>query len=72
MNIKLNIEVNSGAAWILSFISVNAYGFCTKVAFSEFWVAIGVLFGWMSGRRLIRELKTPGGVSMTMPEDPEK
>jgi len=70
MKLKLEIIINSGAAWVLSFISINAYAFYTRVAFSEFWIAIAALYGWHSGRRLWRELKTPG-VTVTAPDTPD-
>lgn len=70
ISLELDVKINSGASWLLSFLSVNAYAFYTKVAFSEFWIAVAALYGWHSGRRLWRELKLPNGTTMTA-ADPE-
>jgi len=69
MSFKINVEINSGASWLMSFISVNAYAFYTRVPFSEFWIAVAALYGWHSGRRLWRELKLPNETVIT--NDPE-
>ena len=54
---KLNAEVNSGAAYILSLIGVIGYALFIKAPFTEFWVGIASLYGWHTGRRLWRQLK---------------
>ena len=54
---KLNAEVNSGAAYLLSFAGVIAYAIVIKAPFTEFWVGVASLYGWHTGRRLWRQLK---------------
>lgn len=54
---KLNIEVNSGAAYILSLVAVIGFAIFIKAPFTEFWVGIASLYGWHTGRRLWRQLK---------------
>lgn len=54
---KLNVEVNSGAAYILSLISVIGFALYIKAPFTEFWVGVASLYGWHTGRRLWRQLK---------------
>jgi len=61
---KLNVEVNSGFAYLLSLGGIIAYAFANKAPFSEFWIAVGTLYGWHTGRRLWRQLKTPGGAEI--------
>lgn len=69
MNAKINITINSGTSWLLTFIAVNAYAWGHSVPFSEYWVPAAALYGWHSGRRLWRDLKM-GPVSMT--NEPEE
>jgi hypothetical protein len=70
MKLKLDVEINSGAAWLMSFITTNAYAVYTKVAFSEYWIAIAALYGWHSGRRLWKDIKLANGTIATAAEDP--
>jgi hypothetical protein len=54
---KLNAEVNSGAAYLMSLVVVIVYAFYIHAPFTEFWVGVSSLFGWHTGRRLWRQLK---------------
>jgi hypothetical protein len=62
--LKLNIEVNSGAAYVMSFAGVIIYALVIKAPFTEFWVGVASLYGWHTGRRLWRQLKI-GTLEMT-------
>jgi hypothetical protein len=66
---KLNIEVNSGASYLLSLVAVVGYGFYIKAPFEAFWIPIASLYGWHSGRRLWRQLKLPNGTEIVA-DDP--
>lgn len=57
LNAKLNFEVNSGAAFIMSFVALIGFAFYIKAPFTEFFFGIGSLYGWHTGRRLWRQLK---------------
>lgn len=72
MKLDICVNINSGAAWVASFLAMNIYAFHIGVAFSEYWIAIAALYGWHSGRRLWRELKTPGGTVVTAAEEEAK
>jgi len=65
MSLKLNVEINSGASWLLTFLAVNAYAYYMKVPFSEYWLPASLLYGWHSGRRLWKDLKLPNGTTVT-------
>lgn len=54
---KLYAEVNSGAAYLLSFAAVLIYAIFIHAPFTEFWLGVSSLFGWHTGRRLWRQLK---------------
>ena len=54
---KLNVEINSGASYLLSFAGVIVYAIIIKAPFTEFWVGVASLYGWHTGRRLWRQLK---------------
>jgi len=54
---RLNAEVNSGAAYLMSLVSVVILGVALKAPFTEVFVAIASLYGWHTGRRLWRQLK---------------
>jgi hypothetical protein len=54
---KLSAEVNSGAAYLMSFAAVLAYSVFIKAPFTEFWLGIASLYGWHTGRRLWRQFK---------------
>ena len=54
---RLNIEVNSGAAYILSLASVIGFAIYIKCSFEGFWISVASLYGWHTGRRLWRQLK---------------
>ena len=54
---KLNILVNSGAAYIISLVAVIVFGIFIRASFEGFWIAIASLYGWHTGRRLWRQLK---------------
>jgi hypothetical protein len=54
---KLNAEVNSGAAYLMSLVVVIVYAFYIHAPFTEVWVGVSSLFGWHTGRRLWRQLK---------------
>jgi len=69
MSLKLNAEVNSGASYLMSFVAVVGLALALKASFAETWIAIAALYGWHSGRRLWRELKTPGGATITAPDE---
>ena len=68
---RLNAEVNSGAAYLLSFAAVLAYAVFIRAPFTEFWLGISSLFGWHTGRRLWRQLKL-GTLEVTNDENGEK
>ena len=68
---RLNAEVNSGAAYLLSFAAVLAYAVFIHAPFTEFWLGISSLFGWHTGRRLWRQLKL-GTLEVTNDENGEK
>jgi len=70
--IKLNADVNSGFSYLLSFAAVVGLALALKATFGETWIAIGALYGWHSGRRLWRELKTPAGATITDDQEPGK
>jgi hypothetical protein len=55
--VRLNVEVNSGAAYIISVVGCIGYALFIKAPFEAFWIAISSLFGWHTGRRLWRQLK---------------
>ncbi len=67
---RLNVTISSGAAYLLSFAAVLAFAVIVKAPFTEFWLAVASLYGWHSGRRLWRQLKTPAGVEMTCDPEP--
>jgi hypothetical protein len=54
---RLNAEVNSGAAYLMSLTSVVILGVALKAPFTEVFVSIASLYGWHTGRRLWRQLK---------------
>ena len=54
---KLTVEVNSGAAYVISVVAVIGYALFIHANFEAFWIAISSLFGWHTGRRLWRQLK---------------
>ena len=54
---KLEVTINSGMAYLMSFVAVIAYAIIIKAPFTEFWVGIASLYGWHTGRRLWRQLK---------------
>jgi len=66
---KLYVEVNSGAAYLLSLSAVVTYAIINKAPFPEFWIAVGALYGWHTGRRLWKTLKTPAGTVIDQGED---
>ena len=53
----MNITINSGAAYLLSLVAVIGYALYAHAPFSEFWLAVGTLYGWHTGRRLWRQFK---------------
>lgn len=53
----LNSTVNSGAAYLLSLAAIVTYAFFSHAPFTEFFFAIGSLYGWHTGRRLWRQFK---------------
>ncbi len=55
---KLSAEVNSGAAYLISLASVIILGLFLKAPFTEVFMGIASLYGWHTGRRLWKELKT--------------
>ena len=57
MSVRLNAEVNSGAAYLLSFAAILGYAFFVKAPMTEFWVGVASLYGWHTGRRLWRQFK---------------
>jgi hypothetical protein len=57
VSIRLTAEVNSGFAYLLSFVAVIAFALYIKAPFTEFWMGIASLYGWHTGRRLWRQLK---------------
>lgn len=57
MSIRLNAEVNSGAAYLMSFAAVILFAVIIKAPFTEFWLGIASLYGWHTGRRLWRQFK---------------
>jgi hypothetical protein len=57
LSVKLNAEVNSGAAYLISFMGVIVYAIIIKAPFTEFWLGVASLYGWHTGRRLWRQLK---------------
>ena len=61
---KLNVTINSGMAYLMSFAAILAYAFAMKAPFTEFWVGVASLYGWHTGRRLWRQLKN-GPLEMT-------
>ncbi len=61
---KLNVTINSGMSYLMSFVAVVGLAIKLEASFAETWVAIAALYGWHSGRRLWRQLKTPGGVEI--------
>ena len=61
---KLNAEVNSGAAYLLSLGLITVYSFFIHTPFTEFWLGVASLYGWHTGRRLWRQLKL-GTIEMT-------
>jgi hypothetical protein len=67
--IKLNAEVNSGVAYLVSLAAVIGYALFIKAPFTEFWVGIASLYGWHTGRRLWRQLKL--GTLETTSDAPE-
>lgn len=69
LGMKLNVEVNSGVAYLLSFAAVVGLAVQLKASFAETWIAIAALYGWHTGRRLWRQLKTPGGVEIQNGEE---
>jgi hypothetical protein len=54
---NINITINSGAAYLLSFAAVIGFALFIKAGFNEFWIAVASLYGWHTGRRLWRQLK---------------
>lgn len=54
---NINITINSGAAFIMSFVALIGFAFYIKAPFTEFFFGIGSLYGWHTGRRLWRQLK---------------
>ena len=54
---RLNVEVNSGAAYVMSFVATIAFALYIKAPFTEFFFGLGSLYGWHTGRRLWRQLK---------------
>ena len=57
---KLEAEVNSGAAYLMSLASVVILGIVLKAPFSELFLGIGSLYGWHTGRRLMKDIKLKG------------
>lgn len=53
----LNSTVNSGSAYLLSLAAIIGYAFFSHAPFTEFFFAIGSLYGWHTGRRLWRQFK---------------
>jgi hypothetical protein len=53
----MNLTINSGMAYLISLVAVIGYAFYIHAPFSEFWIAVGSLYGWHTGRRLWRQLK---------------
>ena len=68
MKLNLEVTVNSGMSYLLSFAAVVGYAFYQKPTLSELWIPIAALYGWHSGRRLWRELKLPNGTQIIAPD----
>ena len=68
--VKLEVTINSGMAYLMSFVGVIVMAFALKASFNEVWIAIAALYGWHTGRRLWRQLKLPNGTEMVCDDTP--
>ena len=62
---KLCLTINSGTAYLMSFVALVVYAVFIKAPFIEVWTGVASLYGWHTGRRLWRELKLPNGTTIT-------
>lgn len=61
---KLSADVDSGAAYLISLASIIILGLFLKAPFTEFFMGVASLYGWHTGRRLIKQIKV-GSTEMT-------